>query len=167
MDKNSFFLAILIIFVGLILAVLIKKQDVGNNNNPKEYNLNIQDEEKPNVQQEPDIKPEQSPSEGNDYQSALLKAKQENKEIVLFFTADWCSNCTRMKEETLSSSKVKEALNKYIYLEINTDSSKDLVEKYQIQGIPSYFKIDSNENKLNNGEGFINESKFLNWLYKK
>lgn len=165
MDKNSIFLAILIIFVGLILAILIKKQDGSNNNIPqKEYNLNLEEETKP--QTEPENKEEVKP-QANDYQAALSKAKQENKEIILFFTADWCDNCTRMKNETLASSKVKESLDKYIYLEVNTDSSKELVQKYQIQGIPSYFKIDSNENKLNSGEGFISESKFLNWLYKK
>lgn len=166
MDKNSLFLASLIILVGIMLAFLIKNQN--HTQLPeKEYNLNIEENQSPEELPKEQNSNEESNIQVNSYTEALEKAKKENKKVLIFFSADWCTVCTKMKAETLSSTKVKEALNNFIFLEFNTDSEKELVEKYNVQSIPSYFLIDGNEKVLNNQEGYLNEAKFLNWLYKK
>lgn len=168
MEKNTLFLSVLVLLVGISTSLLIKTEKINANNNSIIQNeidqLNDQDQEQDQSQDPPQF--EEQENNASSYQEALDKAKQENKEIVLFFTADWCGNCTTMKEATISSSKVQEALKKVVYLEIDVDNEKELVAKYKVSSIPAYFRINANEEVINQGKGYIKEVGFLNWLYK-
>ncbi len=168
MEKNTLFLSVLVLLVGISTSLLIKTEKINANNNSIIQNeidqLNDQDQEQDQEQDPPQF--EEQENNASSYQEALDKAKQENKEIVLFFTADWCGNCTTMKEATISSSKVQEALKKVVYLEIDVDNEKELVAKYKVSSIPAYFRINANEEVINQGKGYIKEVGFLNWLYK-
>ena len=128
MEKNTLFLSVLVLLVGISTSLLIKTEKINANNNSIIQNeidqLNDQEQDQ---SQDPQFEEQEQENNASSYQEALDKAKQENKEIVLFFTADWCSNCTNMKEVTISSSKVQEALKKVIYLEIDVDNEKELI----------------------------------------
>ena len=167
MEKNTLFLSVLVLLVGISTSLLIKTEKINANNNSIIQNeidqLNDQEQDQ---SQDPQFEEQEQENNASSYQEALDKAKQENKEIVLFFTADWCGNCTTMKEATISSSKVQEALKKVIYLEIDVDNEKELVAKYKVSSIPAYFRINANEEVINQGKGYIKEVGFLNWLYK-
>ena len=165
MEKNTLFVSSLILLVGISLSLLVKseKHNTNEETNVQEEieQLNLEEETQPLIEE--DGKEE---SQSN-YQSSLEKAKAENKELVLFFTAEWCTNCTTMKEKTISTPKVQEALSKVVYLEIDVDHEKELISKYKISSIPAYVRINSNEEELNRGVGVIKENAFLNWFYKK
>lgn len=162
MERNTLFVSILILLVGISTSLLIKTEKINTNNNSNNEieQLNYEDEN-----QNKDVAPNEQENVSS-YKEALNKAKQENKEIVLFFTADWCGNCTSMKEVTISASKVQEALSKLIYVEIDVDNEKELVATYKVSSIPAYFRINANEEVINQGKGYIKEVGFLNWLYK-
>lgn len=166
MEKNTLFVSSLILLVGISISLLVKTEKINTNQDSIVQNeieqLDMENEEQPNVESN-----EGENESVSTYQSALNKAKEENKELVLFFTAEWCTNCIDMKEKTISTPKVQEALSKVIYLEIDVDHEKELVSKYKISSIPSYVRINSNEEELNKGAGNVKENAFLNWFYKK
>lgn len=167
MEKNTLFLSVLVLLIGISTSLLIKTEKINTNNNLIDQNEIDQNEiDQLNSQDEEQSPQDEEQGSVSSYQDALNKAKQENKEIVLFFTADWCGNCTNMKEVTISSSKVQEALSKVIYLEIDVDDEKELVAKYKVSSIPAYFRVNTNEEVINQGKGYIKEAGFLNWLYK-
>lgn len=164
MEKNTLFVSSLILLVGISLSLLVKSEK----HNLNERAVVNEEIEQLSLEEEPQPPVEKNQKEAaNDYQSALDKAKAENKELVLFFTAEWCTNCTTMKEKTISTPKVQEALSKVVYLEIDVDNEKELISKYKISSIPAYVRINSNEEELNRGVGVIKENAFLNWFYKK
>lgn len=164
MEKNTLFVSSLVLLVGISISLLVKTEKINTNEDAIVHNeieqLGTESEEQPIVENEEN-------ESVSTYQSALNKAKEENKELVLFFTAEWCGNCIDMKEKTISTPKVQEALSKVVYLEIDVDHEKELVSKYKISSIPSYVRINSNEEELNKGAGNIKENAFLNWFYKK
>lgn len=164
MEKNTLFVSSLVLLVGISISLLVKTEKMNTNQDAIVHNeieqLGTESEEQPIVENEEN-------ENVSTYQSALNKAKAENKELVLFFTAEWCTNCIDMKEKTISTPKVQEALSKVVYLEIDVDHEKELVSKYKISSIPSYVRINSNEEELNKGAGNIKENAFLNWFYKK
>ena len=164
MEKNTLFVSSLILLVGISLSLLVKSEKHNLNEgavvNEEIEQLSLEEEPQPPVE-------ENQEEAASSYQSALDKAKAENKELVLFFTAEWCTNCTTMKEKTISTPKVQEALSKVVYLELDVDHEKELISKYKISSIPAYVRINSNEEELNRGVGVIKENAFLNWFYKK
>lgn len=164
MEKNTLFVSSLILLVGISLSLLVKSEK-HNLNEGAVVNEGI--EELSLEEPQPPVEENQEEEATSDYQSALDKAKAENKELVLFFTAEWCTNCTTMKEKTISTPKVQEALSKVVYLELDVDHEKELISKYKISSIPAYVRINSNEEVLNDGVGVIKENAFLNWFYKK
>ena len=100
------------------------------------------------------------------YEKALKDSIATNKKIVLFFTADWCGNCTKMKTKTLSDVRVKKALENYIFVELNADKELELSRKYKVKAIPSYKIIDGKETILRDGVGYRGVDEFVKWLTK-
>jgi len=110
---------------------------------------------------------EKKPKEVATYLEAISTAKIQNKKVLICFTADWCHNCVRLKNETLSDKEVQEKLSDYILLYLNTDKEKKLARQYEVYGIPHYVIIDSDEIRYATGTGFMPKNEFLNWLDKK
>jgi len=100
----------------------------------------------------------------NNYEEALKKSNEINKNILLFFTADWCPYCTKMKTESLLNNKVKNSLESYIFLTVDADKDKDLIKKFEIKSLPSFVVIDKNEKKIKTKKGFIKSEEFVDWL---
>ena len=98
------------------------------------------------------------------YEKALKDSLVNNKKIVLFFTADWCGNCTKMKSKTLSDVKVQKALEDYIFVELNADKELELSRKYKVKVIPSYRIIDGKETVFKEGAGNRGVDEFIKWL---
>lgn len=98
------------------------------------------------------------------YEKALKDSVASGKKIVLFFTADWCGNCTKMKARTFSDEKVKKALESFIFVELNADKELELSRKYKVKAIPSYRIIDGKETVLKEGMGNRGVDEFIKWL---
>ena len=67
---------------------------------------------------------------------ALVKAKTENKPIVLDLTAEWCAPCRNMERLTLPDPKVKALLEQTVFLKIDTDKYPDLTQRLGVEGLP-------------------------------
>jgi len=98
------------------------------------------------------------------YEDALKSSKEQNKQIFLFLTAEWCGWCKKMKSETLSDPKVKEKLDQYIVYVLDIDKEPQAAQKFKIKTVPAYMVIDSEESFTIKGSGYRSTDKFLEWL---
>jgi len=100
------------------------------------------------------------PGNDNAYDHALKDARQQQKFVILDFTAKWCGGCLGYDkyvfQDNLTAEKLKE---KYILLKIDRDNPANfsLVRKYRIQGLPHIVLIDNNKRILGGLEGFYGE----------
>jgi thiol:disulfide interchange protein len=98
------------------------------------------------------------------YQEALKKSEELGKPVFVFFTADWCGYCQKMKSETMSKEEVKEVLKNYIVVYINADRDRDSVKKMKIESLPSFVITNHKDESLKTAKGFMDAKTFSNWL---
>lgn len=101
--------------------------------------------------------------EVNTYEEAIALSKETNKEVFVYFGAEWCSYCKKM-EDVFKDERVSRELDKYIFVKINLDKNKDLSKKHAVKGIPDYMIINKEEKTLKRHFGYKNKEEFLEWL---
>ncbi len=92
---------------------------------------------------------------------ALVKAKAENKAVMLDFTgSDWCGWCKKLKAEVFDQPEFQNyAKAKLVLVEVDFPKSKplsteqaeanrDLAVKFGVQGFPTVFLLDANGTAL-------------------
>ena len=67
----------------------------------------------------------------NDYEGALLKAKQENKPIFIDFTGYTCTNCRWMEANMFPRPEVNRMMNNFLRLRLYTDGDGEIYERQQ------------------------------------
>lgn len=69
---------------------------------------------------------------------ALMKAKRENKPVVLVFSASWCGPCQTMKKKVYPSSEVTPFHKQFVwaYLDVDEPENKLAGQQAGVQGIP-------------------------------
>lgn len=100
----------------------------------------------------------------DDYPTALQKAKEAKRQLMVMVYADWCPHCKVMKTTVLNDSSVIETLNSnYVNLQINADKpeSKAIMDKFGVVSFPAFIFVDTNETMLYNAVGEINKTDFL------
>jgi len=182
MNQRSLALIVLVAVVFGFAGLIIWDAKVNNRlglQNDNESNWKWEDEwdgttpEKPDPRSEvkPDPKPEeqeiQKPNTqvtASSYSEALKEAGKYGMPVFVYFGADWCSWCQKMKRETLSDSKIEEIMKNYVFVDINTDKDKETTRKFSVRSLPSYVVTNCKEDKLKNGEGYESVNSFSKWL---
>lgn len=100
------------------------------------------------------------------YAESLEMAKKYNMKAIVFFSADWCTWCKKMKKEAFQDSEVKKLLQNYVMLPVNTDDNKELARQFKVSGIPALFKIEvqNDEPKILAQANYMDTQKFRKWL---
>lgn len=98
------------------------------------------------------------------YRDAIKKSGEEGMPVLVFFEADWCSWCKKMKSETLTDRNVRQSMKNYILVFVNTDRNKSIARKFGVRSLPSYTITNMNETKLKSDGGFLDAKRFDNWL---
>lgn len=100
---------------------------------------------------------------------AFTEAQQSGKPVLLVFTAGWCPPCQVMKREVWTDSKVREAAERStvpVLVDIDVESHRDLVEKYQVQSIPTLVLVDA-QGEVVRRAGFLNAAEAVPFLQEK
>ncbi len=93
--------------------------------------------------------------------------------VMIDVRADWCISCLELELATFSKPRVAEALRREgiraFKADITTGGSSDvreLMEEYEVLGIPAVLFLDPSGNELPNSRvvGFLNEEEFLDHL---
>ena len=96
--------------------------------------------------------------------------KYKGKDIMLDFTAKWCTACKELEEVTFSDKRVIEKMQKFVVIKAditeNTQAQKDLSSKYGVFGPPAIIFIDKNSKVISSKTivGFIEPNLFLEHL---
>ena len=106
--------------------------------------------------------PPVQPQPATPYQAALARGRQEGKQIMLFFTGNNCRYCDVMKAQVLPDQRVSQALQRFIFCEIQDDMS--LVRKYNVTGYPTFVVIDYTETVRRVGVGYKSAEDFSTWI---
>jgi thioredoxin-related protein len=99
------------------------------------------------------------------YFEAMKKAKEENKDLIVFMYSENCPWCTKMENTTLSNTKVIDKINEnYIFVAINP-----YVDIYPPQlrpnGVPTTYIINSEYEELTSTmRGYTSTNKILSRL---
>ena len=98
------------------------------------------------------------------YEEALIKAKEENKVVIVMLGRDSCGVCTYMKKVVFKDKNVIKKLDsKFIgvYVELDFD---DVPEGMTFIGTPTFYFLDKNANTLLKFNGGKTTPSFLKAL---
>jgi thiol:disulfide interchange protein DsbD len=101
-----------------------------------------------------------------DIQQQVESAKAANKTVMLDFYADWCVACKEFEAYTFSDKTVKEQMASFVLLQVdmtgNTDKDIEILEHFNILGLPTIMFFDPNQGELTNNRvtGFMNAKAF-------
>lgn len=103
----------------------------------------------------------------NNMESAQKLASNSNKNIMIFFTADWCSPCRIMKRQVFADDEVMKAIHSNIVpLEINIDDAnyEELVKQYNIGATPTTIFVNPQGKVMDYAVGKVDKTKFFEML---
>ena len=100
----------------------------------------------------------------HDFDKALQKAKEQNKEVMMMYSATWCPECNYMKEVVFKDENVSTYIQKH-FIVLTLDIQKDTLPKgFDYIGIPTFFFIDKNAEEKNRIIGGSKANIFLQKL---
>lgn len=83
------------------------------------------------------------------YTEALELSKQNNKPILIDFSAVWCANCYELKEKVFVNEELKKIIDdNLIFTEVDVDKYKNISDEYNVKWLPWIIVIDSDKNIL-------------------
>jgi thiol:disulfide interchange protein len=99
----------------------------------------------------------------SDMPSALERARNEGKPVLVNFYADWCVWCKRLESTTLRDAKVASVLqDKVVPLSLDVDGSgKDLSNEYRVDGLPTIIVLDASGREIGRIPGYMPPDSFL------
>ena len=103
----------------------------------------------------------------NDIESAQKIADNSNKNIMVFFTAEWCSPCRIMKRQVFADEEVERIINSQltpVIIDVDNPNTKELVTYFNIGITPTTIILDSHGDVLDYAVGKIDKMKFLEML---
>jgi thioredoxin-related protein len=90
------------------------------------------------------------------YESALSRAKIEEKAIYIYFYKVQCPYCRKMERETLTDSRVVHILmENFLSVKIDVDRDPLLSMQYNIRGVPVSWFLDPQGIRIGALPGFI------------
>lgn len=102
------------------------------------------------------------------FKEAMDASKTQNKPVFVFFEADWCVYCKKMKANILELEEVKTKLNKdYVVCFIDTNKDRQTTKNFKVKTIPACLVVSSDGTILARNSGLKSKEEFLNWLAPK
>jgi thiol:disulfide interchange protein len=102
-----------------------------------------------------------------DYQTALQKAAQSNKPIVVDLYTVWCHWCKKLDEDVWSDNDIVAFSKGQVYLKLNAEESEDgrrLAEKFKVRGYPTVVILNHKGEEINKIIGYMPADKYLKEL---
>ena len=91
-----------------------------------------------------------------DLDQSLKDAKLENKTIMIIFDQSSCVYCDMLKENTLTDSKVQEAINeKYIPALVDINKNPMIASNYNVYGTPTVVFVSGDEEFVYQIDGYL------------
>ncbi len=96
------------------------------------------------------------------YDEGVSLAEVEEKNIFLYFYADWGGYCHKMDTSTFINSDVISYLNEnFIAIKVNSDEEIKLASTYGVRGLPTTWFLKPNSDRISQMPGFIDADRLL------
>jgi thioredoxin-related protein len=96
--------------------------------------------------------------------SSLLKAKREQKPLMVLVTAKHCKYCAKMKRETLSDPEVKANLEGFLFTRVDKTSADAQRYLPKVKYTPTVYFISKDFHVINTVKGYLNAYDFNMWI---
>lgn len=100
----------------------------------------------------------------SDYAAAVAEARAGGKLAVLYFTADWCEPCRRMKRTTWADPAVRDALAGFVPIRIDIDAMPAVAEEFGVKSVPRLIILDDAGEPLSIRSGYGRSGDIIAWL---
>ena len=101
----------------------------------------------------------------NDYTPGMALAEREGKSIFLYFHADWCGYCRKLKNETFKDDRIKAYLNdNFVSISVDTDKRQELAQEWGVRGLPTLWFLEPDGKKVNSLPGFVDADQLYSIL---
>lgn len=98
-------------------------------------------------------------------QKAAELAQKSGKPILVQFTAEWCTFCHKMLDETLSNQKIAKQINEcFIPVVLDADANEQIVAALGVEAFPTTVVISSDLKSANRMVGFFQPAQFESQL---
>jgi thiol:disulfide interchange protein len=97
------------------------------------------------------------------WETALARAKNEGKPVLVDFYADWCVWCKRLDTTTFRDPKVAEMLvADVIPLKLNVDKAgRDAASRFNVDGLPTLVLLSSDGSEIGRIPGYMPPGAFF------
>lgn len=97
--------------------------------------------------------------------AAKAKACQENKIVIMEFTAKWCIPAKDMEQAVFGNVKVQQFIAEHaIFFQVDIDEQKNLKAEYKIQALPTIILMKASGKILSRKEESFNAESFIAWV---
>lgn len=104
---------------------------------------------------------EKSPVIVHSLEDAIALSESSKKDILLVFSADWCKNCIRLKDQFLYTND--QSLENIIICIVDFDKQSDIIKEYKVKKIPDS-RVIRNNIEISQIVGFTNKDNYKQWL---
>lgn len=77
-----------------------------------------------------------------DYDAAEQRALDQDKPLLVYFWADWCTWCDRYHENVFPDQGVRDAADGYVRVAVDVDGDSSLVDEHGVRGPPVMVLVD-------------------------
>lgn len=104
----------------------------------------------------------ESPEFVYDMVDAIALSENNNKDILVIFTADWCKYCQVMKQDINDDPQIVSNLI-VCYINIDEVQHKNTIKEFKVKTIPDYCII-RKKIEIKRSKGYTTKNKFIQWL---
>jgi thiol:disulfide interchange protein len=72
-----------------------------------------------------------------DFAAALATAAKEQRPLLIFFTADWCSYCRQLRQEVFTRPEFRDAAKKFVCVQVDAGKHASRCEEYRVRAYPT------------------------------
>jgi len=103
----------------------------------------------------------------NHYMAEAIKLSQDShKPIMMMYSASWCGECDKMKNQVFQTDGINKRLkDDFVLLSFDVEQDMErLPEGFSFRGVPTFFFINSSKKLLKKVEGSCTKDSFLGKL---
>jgi thioredoxin-related protein len=99
------------------------------------------------------------------FDQGMAMAKEQDKNVFLYFHAEWCSYCKKMERTTFKRPKVIDYINQnFIAIKVDSDREPKVSTAYNVRGLPTLWFLKSDHTRISNLPGYVDAKTFGNIL---
>jgi len=72
-----------------------------------------------------------------DFAAALDEAVRDQKPLLIYFTADWCTYCRQLRRDVFDRSEFRNAAKNFVCVRVDADRRPELAAEYRVRAFPT------------------------------